>query len=44
MKASDFLAELERRNLYKVAIVYEVVAWLLIQVATQVFRVFDTLN
>jgi adenylate cyclase len=32
-----FLIELKRRNVYKVAIAYGVVAWLLMQVATQVF-------
>jgi len=30
MKINDFFAELERRNVYKVAIAYAVVAWLLI--------------
>jgi hypothetical protein len=33
----NFFAELKRRNVYKVAIAYGVVAWLLIQIATQVF-------
>jgi adenylate cyclase len=33
----SFFAELKRRNVYKVAIAYAVVGWLLIQVATQVF-------
>ena len=33
----NFFAELKRRNVYKVAIAYAVVAWLLMQVATQVF-------
>jgi hypothetical protein len=31
----NFFAELKRRNVYKVAIAYAVVAWLSIQVATQ---------
>jgi hypothetical protein len=35
-----FFGELKRRNVYKVAIAYAVVAWLLIQVATQVFAFF----
>ena len=39
-----FFAELKRRNVYKVAIAYGVVAWLLIQVATQVFPFFDIPN
>ena len=33
----SFFAELHRRNVYKVAVAYVVVARLLIQVATQVF-------
>jgi len=40
----NFLAELKRRNVYKVAIAYGVVAWLLIQVATQVFPFFEIPN
>jgi hypothetical protein len=31
----NFFAELKRRNVYKVAIAYGVIAWLLIQIATQ---------
>jgi hypothetical protein len=37
MNLRNFFAELKRRNLYKVAIAYAIVAWLLIQIATQVF-------
>lgn len=33
----SFFAELKRRNVYKVAVAYAVVGWLLVQVATQVF-------
>jgi TolB-like protein/Tfp pilus assembly protein PilF len=40
----NFVAELKRRNVYKVAIAYAVVAWLLIQVATQVFPFFEIPN
>jgi adenylate cyclase len=40
MSTRHFLSELRRRNVYKVAIAYGVVAWLLIQVATQVFPFF----
>jgi len=40
----NFFAELKRRNVYKVAIAYGVVAWLLIQIATQVFPFFDIPN
>ncbi len=32
-----FFAELKRRNVYKVAVAYAVIGWLLVQVATQVF-------
>src|SRR6201993_4228570 len=41
---SSFFAELKRRNVYKVAIAYAVVGWLLIQVATQVFPFFEIPN
>src|SRR3954464_5977741 len=40
----SFFAELKRRNVYKVAIAYAVVAWLLIQIATQVFPFFEIPN
>src|SRR6266567_438239 len=40
----NFLAELKRRNVYKVAVVYAIVAWLLMQVATQVFPFFEIPN
>ena len=40
----SFSAELKRRNVYKVAIAYAVVGWLLIQVATQVFPFFEIPN
>jgi hypothetical protein len=32
-----FFAELRRRNVYKVAVAYAVVAWLIAQIATQIF-------
>src|SRR6266850_225359 len=41
MNLSSFFAELKRRNVYRVAVAYAVVSWLLIQVATQVFPFFD---
>src|SRR6266566_7016368 len=44
MNLRNFFAELKRRNVYKVAIAYAVVAWLLIQVATQVFPFFEIPN
>jgi len=37
VKAKDFFAELKRRKVYRVAVAYAVVSWLLIQIATQVF-------
>ena len=44
MDPRNFFAELRRRNVYKVAVAYAVVAWLLIQVATQVFPFFEIPN
>jgi TolB-like protein len=40
----SFFAELKRRNVYKVAVAYAVVAWLLVQVTTQVFPFFEVPN
>ena len=37
----SFFAELKRRNVYKVAVAYAVVGWLLIQIGTQVFPFFE---
>src|SRR5256712_12355692 len=44
MSSSSFFAELKRRNVYKVAVAYAVVGWLLVQVATQVFPFFEIPN
>src|ERR1700680_1170983 len=44
MKIDNFFAELKRRNVYKVAVAYAVVGWLLVQVTTQVFPIFETPN
>ena len=41
---SSFFRELKRRNVYKVAVAYAVVAWLLIQVTTQTFPFFEIPN
>jgi TolB-like protein/predicted Zn-dependent protease len=41
---NNFFTELKRRNVYKVAIAYAVVAWLLVQIATQVFPFFEIPN
>ncbi len=40
----SFFAELRRRNVYKVAVAYAIVGWLLAQVATQVFPFFEIPN
>jgi TolB-like protein/Flp pilus assembly protein TadD len=40
----NFVGELKRRNVYKVAIAYAVVAWLLMQVASQIFPFFEIPN
>jgi TolB-like protein len=40
----NIFAELKRRNVYKVAIAYAVVAWLLMQIATQVFPFLEIPN
>ncbi len=44
MNPRNFFAELKRRNIYKVAVAYAVVAWLLIQIATQTFPFFEIPN
>jgi TolB-like protein/tetratricopeptide (TPR) repeat protein len=41
---NEFFGELKRRNVYKVAVAYAVVGWLLIQVATQVFPFLEIPN
>jgi TolB-like protein/Tfp pilus assembly protein PilF len=41
MKIDNFFAELKRRNVYKVAITYAVVAWLLIQAASILLPTFE---
>src|SRR6266700_3201341 len=44
MNAKQFFTELRRRNVYKVAVAYAVVAWLLMQIATQVFPFLEIPN
>jgi TolB-like protein len=44
VKVDNFFAELKRRNVYKVAVAYAVVGWLLVQVTTQVFPIFEIPN
>src|SRR5437667_5126640 len=44
MNLRNFCAELKRRNVYKVAIAYAIVAWLLMQIASQIFPFFEIPN
>ena len=44
MNSGNFFAELKRRNVYKVAVAYAVVGWLLVQIATQVFPFLEIPN
>jgi len=44
MNPHNFFAELKRRNVYKVAITYAVVAWLLIQAASILLPTFEAPN
>jgi TolB-like protein/Tfp pilus assembly protein PilF len=41
MNERNFFAELKRRNVYKVAVAYAIVAWLLIQAASILFPTFE---
>ena len=44
MNSQNFFAELKRRKVYKVGIAYAVVAWVLMQVASQIFPFFEIPN
>src|SRR5438270_1413725 len=44
MNPTKFFAEVKRRNVYKVAIAYGALAWLLTEIATQVFPFFEIPN
>src|ERR1041384_8497205 len=44
MNLRNFFTELKRRNVYKVAVAYAVVAWLLMQIASQIFPFFEIPN
>jgi TolB-like protein/Flp pilus assembly protein TadD len=44
VKIDNFFAELKRRNVYKVAVAYAIVGWLLVQIATQVFPFLEIPN
>jgi TolB-like protein len=41
VNSKNFFAELKRRNVYKVAIAYAIVAWLLLQAASILFPTFE---
>src|SRR5262245_26535585 len=44
MNSRNFFAELKRRNVYKVAVAYAIVGWLIVQIATQVFPFLEIPN
>ncbi|HEX3816765.1 MAG TPA: tetratricopeptide repeat protein, partial [Chthoniobacterales bacterium] len=44
MRRRGFFAELKRRHVYRAGVIYAMTAWLLIQVATQVFPFFNVPN
>ena len=44
MTFDNFFTELKRRNVYKIAVAYAVVGWLLVQIATPVFPFFEIPN
>ena len=44
MDPRNFFGDLKRRHVYRVAVAYAVVGWLLVQVATQVFPFFEIPN
>jgi TolB-like protein len=44
VKRTNFLTELKRRNVYRAAVAYGVVAWFLTQLTTQVFPFFEIPN
>src|SRR5437867_9394700 len=44
MNVRSFFAELKQRSVYKVGITYALVAWLLMQVASQIFPFFEIPN
>src|SRR5438105_2280984 len=44
MKIDNFFAEVKRRNVYKVAVAYAVVGWVVAQIATQIFPFLEIPN
>ena len=43
-RVRSFFVELKRRKVYRVAVAYAVAGWLIVQIATQVFPVFEVPN
>jgi TolB-like protein/Tfp pilus assembly protein PilF len=44
VNSGNFFSELKRRNVYKVAVAYAVVGWLIAQIATQIFPFLEIPN
>src|SRR5437867_8971294 len=44
MNPKGFFGELKRRNVYKVAVAYAVVGWVIAQIATQIFPFLEIPN
>jgi TolB-like protein/cytochrome c-type biogenesis protein CcmH/NrfG len=44
MNRNNFFSELKRRNVYKVAVAYAVVGWVIAQIATQIFPFLEIPN
>src|SRR5206468_7024126 len=44
MNPENFFSELKRRNVYKVAVAYAVVGWVIAQIATQIFPFLEIPN
>jgi len=44
VKIYNFFVELKRRNVYKVAVAYAVVGWVIAQIATQIFPFLEIPN
>jgi TolB-like protein/Tfp pilus assembly protein PilF len=44
MNLQNFFSELKRRNVYKVAVAYAIVGWLIAQIATQIFPFLEIPN
>jgi adenylate cyclase len=44
VNAKNFFAELKRRNVYRAAVAYGVVAWFLTQLTTQVLPLFEIIG